>query len=828
MNKKVLKTLEYGKIIEQLQGFAATPSGRELCRSLLPSDSYEEVLQAQTETQDALSRIFRKGAFSFRGVPDLRPCLSALELGASLGAAQLLGIASLSEISSRAKAYGNDRTKEAPGNERSERSDSHASSYENDRRNETSENEDGDLKKGDSLSPFFEALSPVSALAREIRRCILSPEEIADDASSGLKEVRRKMKTANSRIHDQLGDFINSSATRTMLQDALITMRNDRYCLPVKAEYKGSFPGMVHDQSSSSSTLFIEPMAVVKLNNELRELQLKEAEEIEKLLAELSAMAAEHREELASDYSLLCRLDFIFAKGLLAKEMNATIPVYNRDGYIHIKKGRHPLIDPKRVVPIDVYIGKDFKLLIVTGPNTGGKTVTLKTVGLFTLMGQAGLHIPALDHSSLSIFPQVYADIGDEQSIEQSLSTFSSHMTNVVSILKSADRHSLCLFDELGAGTDPTEGAALAISILHALKERRVTTLATTHYSELKLYALSTEGVENASCEFDVATLRPTYRLLIGIPGKSNAFAISQKLGLAAEIIDDAKGRINREDQAFEDVIRDLEKTRITLEREQEELAAHKKEIAVLRQRLADKNERIDQAKEKILARANEEARVLLENAKQVADDTIRKYNKWGEESGLNKEMERERTRLREELSKNEKRSSRPEKKAPAKKLRADKLHIGDAVRIVSMNLSGTVSSLPDARGRLFVQTGILKNQVSVEDLELIEEQSVTVNGSAVSKAKPQSGYHAMKLTKAANVRSELNLIGKKVDEALSLLDKYLDDAYLAHMGNVTIIHGFGTGALKSAVHNHLKSTKYVKSYHLEETNHGSTVVEFK
>lgn len=808
MNKKVLKTLEYYKIMERLQNYAVTPTGKELCQVLLPMNSYEDVEQAQIETKDALSRIYKNGNFSFHGVHDVRPSLSSLSLGASLSAAELLNLASLLEVCSKAKSY--------------EKNDGSGHGIAKEGANEE------EIEYSDSLSSLFEGLVPVTALAREINRCIISPEEIADDASGGLKNVRRSIKTTNDRIHEQLSAMMNSANTRNMLQDALITMRNDRYCLPVKAEYKSAFNGMVHDQSSSGSTLFMEPMSVVKLNNELRELHLKEAEEIEKILAELSAQAAEHIEELSADYTILCRLDFIFAKGMLAKEMNATMPDYNRNGYINIKKGRHPLIDKKKVVPIDVYIGGNFKLLIVTGPNTGGKTVTLKTVGLFTLMGQAGLHIPAFDHSELSIFQEVYADIGDEQSIEQSLSTFSSHMTNVVSILKSADRHSLCLFDELGAGTDPTEGAALATSILHTLKKRKVTTLATTHYSELKLYALSTNGVENASCEFDVATLRPTYRLLIGIPGKSNAFAISQKLGLPTDIIEDAKTRINSDDKTFEDVISDLEKTRITIEKEQNEIEAYKKEIATLKQKLADKNERIDKAKAKILSRANEEAREILEKAKEVADDTIRKYNKWGESSGLNKEMEKERQKLREHLQKNEERQSKKEKKTPAKQIKADKLHIGDSVRIVSMNLTGTVSSLPDAKGKLFVQTGILKNQVSLNDLELIEEQSVTLNGSAVPKAKPKSNYQAMKMSKSESVHSEINLIGKTVDEALSLLDKYLDDAYLAHMGNVTVIHGFGTGALKTAVHNHLKRTKYVKSYHLEEMNHGSTVVEFK
>lgn len=801
MNQKVLETLEYNKIIKRLTELAATPTGKETCRTLLPSGSYEEVELSQSQTQDALSRIYKQGNLSFHGIRDIRPSLAALDIGSSLGIAELLNIASLLESTLRIKTYG---------------------------RNEKSEAEKEHFLK-DALTEDFEALIPLSILCREINRCIISEEEIADDASAGLKNIRRSIKVANDKIHEQLGALMNSQNTRQMLQDALITMRNNRYCLPVKAEYKSSFPGMVHDQSATGSTLFIEPVSVVKLNNDLKELQLKEQEEIEKILATLSASCAEVLEELKINYTTLCHLDFVFAKAMLAKEMNASRPDYNKNGYINIKKGRHPLIPSKQVVPIDIYLGKDFNLLVVTGPNTGGKTVSLKTVGLFTLMGQAGLHIPAFDHSELSIFTEVYADIGDEQSIEQSLSTFSSHMTNTVSILEHADEHSLCLFDELGAGTDPTEGAALAMAILSDLLNRGAKTVATTHYSELKLFALSTPEVENACCEFDVATLRPTYRLLIGIPGKSNAFAISKKLGLPDHIIDDARERINAEDKTFEDVISDLEESRVTMEKEQQQLEAYKAEIEALKKKLKEKNERIDKSKEKILNRANEEAREILEKAKEYADETIKKYNKWSNDSGLNRQMEQERTRLREKLSENEKRMAKKEKKVPVKKVKASQLHIGDSIRVVSLGLTGTVSSLPDQKGKLYVQTGILKSQVDINDIELVAEDSITLNGSQIARKKSSSStYQSMKMSKSEHIHSELNLIGKTVDEAVSILDKYLDDAYLAHIGQVTIIHGFGTGALRTAVHNHLKKTSYVKSYQLEETNHGSTVAVFK
>lgn len=801
MNKKALKTLEFYKIKDMLSGYSVTPLGGELCRKLVPSKDYGEIELWQSNTEDALKRIYKKGSLSFRGVKDIRGALTALELGSALGIEELLNIAELLETTLRVKNF--------------------------EAKEDTGEGAD------DSLTEYFSALSPISPLCKEIKRCIISPEEIADDASVGIKNVRRQIKAANEKIHAQLNTLINSASVRAMLQDALVTMRDNRYCLPVKAEYKGSFSGMIHDQSSSGSTLFIEPMSVVKLNNELRELFLKEQSEVEKLLISLSSEASGHLEELKENYRVLCLMDFIFSKAMLAKDMNAVRPEYNREGYINIKKGRHPLINKDRVVPVDIYIGKDFDLLVITGPNTGGKTVSLKTAGLFTLMGQSGLHIPALEHSELSVFTEVYADIGDEQSIEQSLSTFSSHMVNTVSILNRADRDSLCLFDELGAGTDPTEGAALAMAILSSLHSRGIRTMATTHYSELKLFALSTEGVENACCEFDVATLMPTYRLLTGVPGKSNAFAISKKLGLSDNIIEDAKSRIDSEEKSFEDVISDLEERRLTLEKEERELMICKAEAEKLRKSLKEKNERIDASKDKILRRANEEAKEILEKAKEYADETIKKYNKWGTEGGLVSEMEKERAKLRENINEKDAKMAKKEKGRAVKKIDAGKLRIGDSVRIISLNLTGTVSTLPDNKGRLYVTTGILKSQVSLSDLEAVSEETLTLEGAAISKKahSPKntgSSYSSMKLGKSESVHTELNLIGKTVDEALSILDKYLDDAYLAHVGQVNIIHGFGTGALRNAVHTHLKKTGYVKAYHLEEMNHGSTVVEFK
>ena len=794
MNQKALKTLEYNKIIEKLAEFAGSPLAKEICRNLEPSTDLYEIQATQRETSDALTRIYQKGAISFSGIHDIRGSIKRLEIGAVIGIPELLSICRLLEICSKVKAY-------ARGE------------------NETS--------TPDSLEELFQALRPLTPVSSEIRRCIASEEELNDDASPALFKIRRSMRQINDKVHAQLQTMVNGSS-RTYLQDAVVTMRNGRYCIPVKAEYRGQVPGMIHDQSQTGSTLFVEPMAVIKLNNDLRELELKEEKEIEIILASLSALCGEEIEALRDDLTLLTRLDFIFAKAQLSRSMNATEPVFNQEGRIVIKKGRHPLLDKKKVVPIDIRLGTDFELLIITGPNTGGKTVSLKTVGLFTLMGQAGLHIPAFDHSELSVFENVFADIGDEQSIEQSLSTFSAHMTNTVSILSKANDRSLVLFDELGAGTDPTEGAALAIAILQNLHHRGARVMATTHYSELKVFALSTPGVENGCCEFDVETLRPTYRLLIGVPGKSNAFAISQKLGLSQDIIEEARTHLTEQDENFEDLLTDLEHKRVTIEQEREEINRYKEEIRQLKQRLESKQEKLDSNRDKILRDANEQARAILQEAKDYADTTIRNFQKYGAASNVSaKQMEQERSRLREKMSKVEKNmtlKNEPEKKS-RKVLTAKDLHIGDGVKVLSLNLKGTVSSMPDSKGNLFVQMGILRSQVNIKDLEKLDDTVITASGLN----KTSSGK--IKMSKSASVSAEINLLGKTVDEAISELDKYLDDAYIAHLPSVRIVHGKGTGALRKGVHNYLRRQKRVKSYRLGEFGEGDagvTIVEFK
>ena len=792
MNEKALKTLEYDKIIEQLTSRASSLLGKRKCENLQPSASLGEIEHLQRQTQDALTRLFQKGTISFGGARDVRGSLKRLEIGSSLGIQELLSICSVLENSSRVKAYGR--------------------------------RENSDIPR-DSLDDLFDALEPLGTLSAEIRRCILSEDEISDDASPALRQIRRSIKSTGERIHNQLAGMVNGSA-RSYLQDAVITMRNGRYCIPVKAEYKNQVPGMIHDQSSTGSTLFIEPMAVVKLNNDIRDLELKEQAEIEAILASLSELAAQNRESIQYDLETLTELDFIFARASLAMDQKATRPLFNTDGYINIRKGRHPLIDKDRVVPIDIHLGKEFHLLIVTGPNTGGKTVSLKTVGLLTLMGQSGLHIPALDRSELSIFTEVYADIGDEQSIEQSLSTFSSHMTNVVSFIEKADRDSLVLFDELGAGTDPTEGAALAIAILNYLQKQGIRTMATTHYSELKVYALSTAGVENASCEFDVETLRPTYRLLIGVPGKSNAFAISGKLGLPDFIIDEARKQISQEAESFEDVISQLEESRVTLEREQEEISRYKEEIARLKKDLEARQEKLDSRKEKILQDANEQAHAILREAKEYADKTMKDFHRFGKENISVKEMEQERQRLREKMNKVEKKMTIKKKAAPAKTLKPSDLHLGDGVKVLSMNLKGTVSTLPDSRGYLFVQMGIMRSKVHISDLAILQDDPVI---TAPHMQRTQTGK--IKMSKSASVGVEINLLGKTVDEAVAELDKYLDDAYLAHLPSVRIVHGKGTGALRKGVHQYLRRQKHVKSFRLGEFGEGDagvTIVEFK
>ncbi len=794
MNQKVYHTLEYYKILDMLAGYASCEETRKRALALTPITDAAEIEHLQQTTSDALSRLYKGSGISFAGIHNVNASLKRLDIGGSLNTTELLHICSLLEVAKRAKAY-----------DRSDRADD----------------------KTDSLSPLFSQIEPLSPLLEEIKRCVIGEDEIADDASPALFKIRKSIRGMNDRIHTQLTNLMNNTTTRNYLQDAVITMRDGRYCLPVKAEAKTSVPGMVHDQSSSGSTLFIEPMAVVNLNNELRELFLKEQDEINVILADLSNRVAENANGIRQDYSVLAELDFIFAKAQLAKSYNGVAPIFNEEGRIHIRKGRHPLLDTKKVVPIDVRLGEDFRQLIVTGPNTGGKTVSLKTVGLLTLMGQSGLHIPAADRSELAIFHEIFADIGDEQSIEQSLSTFSSHMTNIVKILDQADDRSLCLFDELCAGTDPTEGAALAISILHKLHQYGATTMATTHYSELKVYALSTPGVENACCEFNVETLSPTYRLLIGIPGKSNAFAISSKLGLAANIIDDAKSRLSDKDVDFEDMLANLEASRITIEKEQLEIKKYKAEVENLKKKLTDKNEKLDARRDEILRKANEEAVQILKEAKDLADETIRNFNKYGQGQAPMSKMEKERSKVRDKMNKSEKNLSMKKKEMINHKV-PKKLRIGDSVKVLSMNLKGTVHTLPNAKGDLYVQMGILRSLVNINDLVLIDDESTS---PIAKKYGGGSSSGKIKMSKSSSVSTEINLIGMTVDEAIAHLDKYLDDAYIAHLPSVRIVHGKGTGALRSAVHAHLKRQKYVKSFRLGEAGEGDagvTIAEFK
>ena len=796
MNEKVLHTLEYDKVIDLLADKADSKPGKTLCKSLKPMTDKAAIEQAQEETSCALTMLFQRGNTSFGSNVDLQEAMKYLEIGSTLSAAELMKVSAFLKNVARISSYAKKERDDQPDT---------------------------------VLDAYYSNLRSFPHISSDIDKCILSEEEIADDASANLKRIRRAIIQTGEKIHSQLNSMLNGSY-RTYLQDAVITMRNNRYCIPVKSEYKSQVQGLVHDQSATGSTFFIEPAAVVNLNNSLRELELEEKEEIQVILAGLSAAVGEHTEEILENQKIMSHLDFVFAKARLAMEQNANKPLLNEDHIIHIRKGRHPLLDKKKAVPIDVSLGKDFDLLVVTGPNTGGKTVSLKTVGLFTLMGQAGLHIPALDRSELSIFTEVFADIGDEQSIEQSLSTFSSHMTGIVHILNHADENSLCLFDELGAGTDPVEGAALAIAILTYLHDRGIRTMATTHYSELKIFALSTSFVENACLEFDVESLKPTYRLLIGIPGKSNAFAISKKLGLSDEIIQSAKEQINREDLSFEDVISNLEKSRITIEKEQREIQEYKEKIKTLQQQLENKNEKIDQSKDKILREANERAREILQEAKDFADQTIREFNKVGNGSDI-RELERKRQKLREKISqRNDVKAIADEiasasSKPVAKPLDPTKLKIGTTVRILSLNATGSVCSLPDAKGNLFVMCGILKTKTNIRDIVLSSE------ASNQNKQAQKSTIGKLKMSKTMSISTEINLLGRTVDEALNELDKYLDDAYLAHLPSVRIVHGKGTGALRSAIHSHLKRMKNVKEYRLGEFGEGDagvTIVTFK
>lgn len=785
MNQKTLTKLEYHKIIAMLEEQASSFRGKQLCRRLKPMTDLERIDTAQEQTAAAFTRIVKKGRISFSDAFPVEESMKRLEIGAALGSGELLRICKVLKTTARAKAYGRHDTQD-------------------------------DL--ADCLDAYFEQLEPLTLLSNEIERCIISEEEISDDASSALKHIRRSIHSINDKIHATLNTLVNGSL-RTYLQDPIITMRGDRYCIPVKAEYRGQVQGLIHDQSSTGSTLFMEPMAIVKLNNDLKELYAKEQEEIQVILARLSEDTSAYIEEIRTNYRSLTDLDFIFARGQLAYSMNGSRPILNTEGRIHIRSGRHPLLDARKVVPITVTLGEDFSLLIITGPNTGGKTVSLKTVGLLTLMGQAGLHIPAADRSELAIFRQIYADIGDEQSIEQSLSTFSSHMTNIVSFLKDVDQNSLVLFDELGAGTDPTEGAALAIAILSHLHTKGIRTMATTHYSELKVYALTTEGVENACCEFDVESLKPTYRLLIGIPGKSNAFAISSKLGLPDYIIEDAKNRLSEHDVSFEDLLGDLENSRRTIEKERDEIQNYKREVERLKTQTRQKQEKLEEQRERILREANEKANAILRDAKEMADETMKNFRKFGKEGISAAEMEKERERLRQKIKETSAKSTLTPQK-PKKTYKPSDFKLGESVKVLSMNLTGTISSLPDSRGNVTVQMGILRSQVHISDLEIIEEQN-----PYAPKNMRRTGSGKIKMSKSLSVSPEINLLGKTVDEAVAELDKYLDDALLSHLNSVRVVHGKGTGALRKGIHEYLRRQKHVKSYHLAEFGEGDAGV---
>ena len=790
LGEKSLKTLEYYEILEKLAGQAASQAAKEKCRALRPLDDHEQAELWLQQTTDAKDLMVRQGSPAFGGIREVGAILSRADRGGTLNPRELLAVASLLQTARRALLY------------------------------------DAEHETKTTLTPVFGLLSGNRDLEESITTAIISEEEIADGASPELLSIRRELRRVSGKVRETLNRMISGERSK-YLQENIITQRNGRFVVPVKVEHRGDVPGLVHDTSSTGATVFVEPQQVVEINNQIKVLEGREENEIERILAELSSRVSMYKGAIEQDYDALTTLDFIFARAKLSFDMNACAPVLVEDGSrCKLLRARHPLLDKDKAVPIDIAIGYDYDTLVITGPNTGGKTVSLKTVGLLTLMGQSGLHIPTLDRSELALFEEVYADIGDEQSIEQSLSTFSSHMTNVVSFLKKANRHSLVLFDELGAGTDPTEGAALAIAILSHLHEQGIRTMATTHYSELKVYALSTSGVENACCEFDVETLRPTYRLLIGVPGKSNAFAISSKLGLPDYIIDKAKEQISEQDESFEDVLSSLESSRITIENERREIEQYKQEIASLKSEMESKQEKLNEQRDRIIRQANEEAHAVLREAKEYADQTMKMFHKFQKDHVDLSAVEKERQNLRKHMNKAEKgMTQKTAAKKPKKELTAKDISLGDAVKVLSMNLKGTVSSRPDNKGFLFVQMGIIRSKVHISDLELIDEAEIT------TPTMQRTGAGKIRMSKAAHVSTEINLLGKTVDEAVAELDKYLDDAYIAHLKSVRIVHGKGTGALRKGVHNYLKRQKHVESFRLGEFGEGDagvTIVEFK
>ena len=795
MNEKVFKTLEFDKILTKLKGYAVSPMGKEMAENLRPSGEIYEIRKWQNETSDAYAMIMRKGTIPLGGLKEIRPQLKRVSMGGNLNIEELMNIGEFLYVCRKVKNYSV-----------------------NENKGETYE----------YIGELFDLIEHIPRLEKEITRVIISETEISDDASNDLRAIRREIKVSNDRIRDQLNSIINSATYRNMLQDYVITIRNDRYCVPVKSEYRNSFNGMIHDQSNTGSTLFIEPMSVVQLNNKIKELRIKEKAEIEKILQHLSDMVRENIDPLMADLNVLTELDFIFAKGNIAVEMNATKPVFNTRGYVNIKKGRHPLLDSKTVVPIDIYVGDKFTTLLITGPNTGGKTVSLKTIGLLTIMGQSGLHIPAFDNSDLAVFDEVFADIGDEQSIEQNLSTFSAHMRNTVSILENVTNNSLVLFDELGAGTDPIEGAALAMAVIQSLKKRNIRTVVTTHYSELKVYALSTEGVENAGCEFDVESLRPTYKLLIGMIGKSNAFAISKRLGLKDDIIESAKSFIEQENVKFEDVIADLETSKKNVIYEQERAEQFRKEAESLKKEVEKQKKKIEDQKEKMLAKAREEAKMIYQNAKEEADAIIKEINKEARESANRNKLNASRQKLKESLANTDSEINKMLAKRRKTYKAADKLEVGDSVYVVSFDTHAKVLSLPDENKEVFVQAGIMKFKVPMAEL-VLDDKAQSEN--AAQKKNSRGISSKVRAGKSMVISPEIDCRGQLVEEALGNIDKYIDDAYLAGLKQIMIIHGKGTGALRSAVQEYLRKNPHVKSYRpgtYGEGEMGVTVVELK
>ena len=810
MNKRSLRILEFNKILAMVNEYATSPMAKRRIDRMKPQRDIDVIRKLQEETNDALNRLNRHGNISFSGLRDVGASIKRLEVQGTLTSRELLDIAAVLQVAKAAKQYGD-------GSDLTEVLAS---------RNQ----EPVSQTTFDSLTERFNMLLPLEHISSEITRCILAENEFADDASSGLKNIRREIRLTNDKLHQQLDKIIKSDANRDQLQDSLITMRNGRYCIPVKQEYRSNFPGMIHDQSSTGSTLFIEPMAVVNLNNQIKELANEELLEIEKILESLSAQAAAYVSDIAYDLELLTDLDFIFAKAKFARATNSTRPIFNTDGIIDIRQGRHPLLEKHTVVPVDIRLGETYNLLIITGPNTGGKTVSLKTLGLFSLMGQAGLHIPAMEESRLAVFDDIFADIGDEQSIEQNLSTFSSHMSNIVYIVQHTTPNTLCLFDEPGGGTDPVEGAALAVSILNFLKSMGARCMATTHYSELKTYALSSEGVENASCEFDVATLRPTYKLTIGIPGKSNAFAIASKLGLPDHIITSAKEQIDSDAIDMETLLADLEASKRSMEEDEKAIEAYKQEIKSLKESLQKKEENLDTKKAEILKKAREEAREIIEDAKDVADQTIRDYNKWrnNPHKADMHTMEEQRSKLRGKIKDYDKAGASQTQKQTSNHKASD-FHIGDTVQVLSMGTRGTISKLPDSKGIAGVQMGILNSMLPISDLLIIPESTVSVNGTKQKYSGKRTGGDHTSVNKSMTFSPELNVMGKTVDEACFEIDKYLDDAVLAHISRVTIIHGKGTGALRKGIWQYLKKHPLVQSYRsgeFGEGEYGVTIVE--